>query len=213
MQNHIVRPDFSIYLAHFTTNRKACSESIENPALQFNGNSALEKLISILKSKKIFASTMPWIKSNAVCFTECPWSSLLQHTKRYSPYGLGFTKPHIYVSGGGPVFYIKEDLLKSGISTNDKIKPFLTPFIPPYSTQNHKTSSKFPTHVDFTHEREWRVPHDFTFKVDEIQFIVVAKHADIENILSQIPWKIPEDKFLSIDMYNKIEHLWPTHII
>lgn len=205
------RPDFSNYLAHFTTNRKACSQSQGNPTLGFQSLTALERLISILNGKKIIASTMPWIKADAVCFTECPWSSLLQHTNQYSPYGIGFTKPHAYVAGGGPAIYIKEDLLKA--QTWDlKVKPFLTPFIPPYGTQNHKKYSKFPKSIDYTHEREWRVPHDFTFKVEDIQFIVVAKNADIVTVLEQVKWKIPEEKFLSIEMYNKIESLWPTHI-
>jgi hypothetical protein len=166
---------------------------------------AMERLISILDSRKIIASTMPWIKANAVCFTECPWSSLLQHTKNYSAYGIGFTK------GGGPALYLKEDLLHTQ-DWDDKIKPFMTPFIPPYSTATHKKYSKFPKSIDYTHEREWRVPHDFTFKVDDIQFIVVAKNSDIEQIANKIKWKIPKEKFLSIEMYKKIENLWPTHI-
>lgn len=206
------RPDFSNFLVHFTTNRKPSSKSQDNPSSQYASMTAMERLISILNSKSITASTMPWIKANATCFTECPWSSLLQHTKNYSSYGIGFTKPHIYVSGGGPALYIKEDLLNAQ-EWDPKVKAFLTPFIPPYSTRNHKRFSKFPKHVDYTHEREWRVPHDFHFKVDDIQFIVVAKATDISVILQSISWKIPEEKFLSIDMYNKIENLWPTHIV
>jgi len=205
------RPDFSNYLAHFTTNRKTCSQSQDNPTLEFQKMNALERLISILDRKKIIASTMPWIKANAVCFTECPWSSLLQHTKNYSSYGIGFTKPHIYVAGGGPALYLKEDLLLAQ-QWDSKVKPFMTPFIPPYSTATHKKNSKFPKSIDYTHEREWRVPHDFTFNINDIQFIVVAKNSDIEYIVNKIKWKIPKEKFLSIEMYKKIESLWPTHI-
>lgn len=51
---------------------------------------------------------MPWIgKHNAVCFTECPWASLITHTHQYSSYGIGFTKNFIFSKGGGPVYYVR----------------------------------------------------------------------------------------------------------
>ena len=45
---------------------------------------------------KINASKMPWTGCRAVCFTECPWSSLIDHTEKYSSYGIGFEKSFIF---------------------------------------------------------------------------------------------------------------------
>ena len=74
------RPDFSNYLVHFTSNRAPFSSVSKIPVENFEEMNAYEKLASILESKKIYASKMPRTGANAVCFTECPWSSLLSHT-------------------------------------------------------------------------------------------------------------------------------------
>ena len=92
------RPDFSNYLAHFTSNRQPVGKAdIKNPVKDKAKGHAITRLINILNEKEIVASTMPWTKSHAVCFTECPWTSLIDHTTAYSPFGLGFSKPLIFL--------------------------------------------------------------------------------------------------------------------
>ena len=83
------RPDFSNYLAHFTKDGVLCSQAEDNPAKSFEAMSAFERLISILETQVIRASSMPWTGAHAACFTECPWSSLLGHTRQYSCFGIG----------------------------------------------------------------------------------------------------------------------------
>ena len=91
------RPDNSLYLAHFTSSRPPVGrKDKKNPALLKADGKAIDRLISILKDKKIVASTMPWTGSHAVCFTECPWSSLIEHTNAYAPFGIGFNKQFIF---------------------------------------------------------------------------------------------------------------------
>jgi hypothetical protein len=107
------RPDFSEYLAHFTKDGDPCNTDTDNPALAYRTMSAKDKLISILNDRLIQPSVMPWTHANAICFTECPWSSLVSHTKNYSSYGIGFSKAFIYGHHGGPVFYIRPDQLKN----------------------------------------------------------------------------------------------------
>ena len=69
------RPDISQFLAHFTSNK--FPKGFKDP------DSPEKRLISILEGRKIIASQMPWIgKHNAVCFTECPWASLITHTQQ-----------------------------------------------------------------------------------------------------------------------------------
>src|SRR5271166_780654 len=97
------RPDLSDFLAHFT--RDGDPHGINdpsNPVNEFNSLSASQRLEAILKSGTIKASTMPWTRRRAVCFTECPWSSLLDHANQYSSFGIGFAKPRIFAAGGGP---------------------------------------------------------------------------------------------------------------
>lgn len=114
----MARPDFSEYLGHFTANRKPFGhENPDNPCKPFEAMPAKDRLISILNAKKIKSSNMPWTGRLAVCFTECPWSSLLDHAKDYSPYGIGFNKPHVFASGGGPVYYVRADHWKSSSGT------------------------------------------------------------------------------------------------
>ncbi len=103
------RPDFSKYLAHFTS-------ALDSP--QYPACSAFDRLIKILNDKKINASSMPWTGCKAVCFTECPWPSLLDHTNKYSPYGLGFEKSFIFSRNGSPVYYVRADQYKNKIGMN-----------------------------------------------------------------------------------------------
>lgn len=85
------KPDFSNYLAHFTKDTVCVNEGnmLEDKYCKM---SAKDKLISILRERVIYMSTMPWTSSEAVCFTECPWTSFIEHSKSYSPYGVGFQK-------------------------------------------------------------------------------------------------------------------------
>lgn len=106
------RPDQSFFLAHFTKNGKNYDGS-KGPHDDVNEMSALERLISILKDRKITAFELPWTNRKAVCFTECPWGSLLRHAKSYSPYGIGFTKRLVYSRKGNPVIYANPDLFQA----------------------------------------------------------------------------------------------------
>lgn len=86
------RPDQSFFLAHFTKAGRAYDPLNHPESPTIDQMSAFERLISILQQKKIAAANLPWTNKPAVCFTECPWSSLLRHADRYSPYGIGFSK-------------------------------------------------------------------------------------------------------------------------
>jgi hypothetical protein len=129
------RPDFSKYLAHFTTERKPVSNADNNPTVSItDGKPAYQRLISILEGKKIFASNLPWTGRRAVCFTECPWSSLIDHSKVYSPYGIGFNKSFIFGVGGGPAYYVRKDHWDKQ-DWEEHIQTFVTPFWPKYRTK------------------------------------------------------------------------------
>lgn len=207
------RPDVSDYLCHFTAGRPPLIGKTveENQTNQFATMSAKEKLISILESKTIKASKLPWTGRNAVCLTECPWASLLDHAERYSPYGVGFTKPHVFAAGGGPVYYVRADHW-SKQTWDSHLKTFVTPFWPGYRPSNLKTDEHLGgSTVDYSHEREWRVPHDFRFEYHQIAFVVVATYEDMAQFPKELKDQIGRDKFLIMDIYKNIERLWPVH--
>ena len=163
---------------------------------------------------------MPWTNTRAVCFTECPWFSLLQHVNSYSSYGIGFNKKVVYNKGGNPVFYANPDIFfRDGWP--EEIKGFFTPFVPRYASKEMKKklgsvrSDKSPKSdaVDYSHEREWRILGDFSFDYDEIAFVVLKRVEDLESIPEYIRQEIGLDRFIFIDAYTAVEDLWPTHII
>jgi len=208
-----MKPDSTNYLAHFTSEGKPKSEDANNPGLAYGTMSAKEKLISILKSKKITASTMPWTSAYAVCFTECPWMSMIAHTQLYSPYGVGFKKDFVYSRNGGPVYYIRPDHFKEQMESKKfekHIWPFLTPFVPKNAPKKMKDyfGGKI---IDYTHEREWRVPHDFPFEYNNIEFVVLKDYSDMASFPQELKDAIGREKFILMENFIKIEELWPTH--
>lgn len=204
------RADFSKYLAHFTTGRKSVASDNGNPTVAItNGKTAYQRLISILEQKKIVASNLPWTGRQAVCFTECPWSSLIDHSKAYSPYGIGFSKPFIFGTGGGPAYYVRKDHWDKQ-EWEEHIQTFVTPFWPSYRTKKQKDNIKFGT-VDYSHEREWRVPHDLIFDYKHIEFIVVKKYEVMAKFPQELKDAIGREKFIIMEIYTNIEKLWPVH--
>ena len=188
------RPDQSDYLAHFT-----------------KSENAYDNIVSILQSKTLRAGIIPWAVRPATCFTECPWPSLIQHAKQYSPYGVGFTKPHVFAAGGGPVYYVRADHWKKQ-EWNSHIKTFVTPFWPEYRPASLKSQAQLGGQtIDYSHEREWRVPHDFTFELSEVAFVILKTYEDMAKFPKELKDAIGRHKFILMDIYENIEALWPMH--
>lgn len=220
------RPDFSNYVAHFTKDAMpfGAEKHPEDKAIQSAKGTAYERLISILKEKKIFASPMPWTDKSAVAFTECPWGSLLDHTRQYSPYGLGFRKDHLFEVGGGPALYLRPDLFDAQQEFQSQQKPkwkgfhpdlyaFVTPFCPNYAPKSYKSKYWGGKFVDYSHEREWRVPHDFKFDLKEVEFVIVPNYKAVAAFPEAFKDQIGREKFIMIEVYSQIERLWPVHIL
>lgn len=205
-----VRPDFSPFLVHFTKNEEPVGkQDPKDPIGDRAKKSALDRLISILSEKKIIASTMPWTNCHCVCFTECPWASLIDHTRSYSPYGIGFSKQFIFSRNGSPVYYVRADQYEKQ-EWHEHLKCFVTPFWPSYRPKSIDEKKSFKT-CDYTHEREWRVPHDFSFEYNQIEFIILDKYEDMAKFPKELKDSIGRDKFLLMDNYKIIEKLWPVH--
>lgn len=190
------RPDQSQFLAHFT-----------------KGRIPFDNLVSILSTRTIRACTLPWTNLPAVCFTECPWPSLIKHAESYSPYGIGFGKPRIFAAGGGPAYYVRADHFQKQQWENH-VKAFATPFWPDYRPETlHGIKHLGGKTVDYSHEREWRVPHDFTFEYSQVEFVVVRSYEDMARFPKPLKDAIGRNRFILVEIYQNIESLWPTHIL
>ncbi len=190
-----MRPDQSNYLAHFAS-----------------GDDAYTRLESILRDKTIRAGELPWTKRRAVCFTECPWSSLLAHANQYSPYGVGFQKPRVFAAGGAPAYYVRADHFDRQEWHQD-LYTFVTPFWPAYRPAHLKDERYLGGKtIDYAHEREWRVPHNFTFEHSQVEFVILDNYEDMARFPGDLKDAIGREKFVLMDIYRKIEELWPTHI-
>lgn len=205
------RPDFSNFLAHFTSNRKPVGHKDQNnPVKDVAKGFALNRLVNILTKKQIVASTMPWTNSHAVCFTECPWTSLIDHTNNYSPFGIGFNKQLIFSRNGAPVYYVRADQFEKQ-QWHKHLKAFVTPFWPTYRPKSLNSKKVFPN-CDYTHEREWRIPHNFDFEYEHIEFIILNTYKDMAKFPKSLKDAIGREKFILMENYKKIERLWPVHL-
>ncbi|GMQ30855.1 hypothetical protein [Algoriphagus confluentis] len=118
------RPDQSDFLAHFSSGgQPVWKNDTKSPIRDKVSLTAIQRLISILTEKKIIASTRPWIGSHAVCFTECPRGSLLDHTNNYSQLAL-YQKTGYEIVGIEKDFFIQnypEPIFENGIPCKHKI--------------------------------------------------------------------------------------------
>jgi hypothetical protein len=138
---------------------------------------ALDVLIKILRERKIIGSntasgfivgTIP-----AVCFMEAPPYSLCENIDfeyelskkhdrkpKYHGFGLMLPKTYVYRRGGRPVIYEETETAKQ--------------FLP--ATQWWRIVrfdlSDSDNMVDWTHEREWRIPNNFAFDIDQASVLV-----------------------------------------
>ena len=64
---------------------------------------------------------------------------------------------------------------------------------------------------DYTHEREWRVPHDLPFEYENIAFIVLKDYEEMAKFPQKLKDAIGREKFILMDNYKYIENLWPIH--
>ncbi|WP_257000943.1 DUF2971 domain-containing protein [Terribacillus saccharophilus] len=168
LDRYASRIDLSTYLTHLV-----------KPKVDKDGNTEMNTpkvLKNILESRKLIGSTTKsgFIvgKRRAVCFQDSPLLSVYQNVlhekknreqlgnkRRYIPTGLAFKKNMVYKAGGRPVIYEQTTVAKD--------------MLPPeewWRIVNFDLSSE--NIIDWTHEREWRVPDEFEFKLEDAILIV-----------------------------------------
>lgn len=157
------RTDISSRLTHLTKG--------DSPELAF------QTLLKILDEKTVVGSTTEtgFIVGNtaAVCLQEAPLNAiaenLLYENKlreetnckiRYSAFGLRFNKVWVYKIGGRPVIYEEKDLMKTLLPQSEHWR------IVNYDLKDRQHM------IDWTHEREWRVPGNIHFEYKDIEVLV-----------------------------------------
>lgn len=137
-----------------------------------NDDEAFENLWKILVDKKLNGSgNSGFINggTKAVCLQELPLSAIAENLRyektlddriRYSAFGIRFNKSYIYSKGGRPVIYENKEVMKKWLPEEEYWR------IVDLNLTNHDSF------VDWTHEREWRVPNELKFKYENIEVIV-----------------------------------------
>lgn len=101
---------------------------------------------------------------------------------------------------------------KGNLPFEPRLYAFMTPFMPPYAPKEYR--DKFwqkAKSIDYSHEREWRVPHDLDFELEHVEFVIVASYSDMACAPKQLKDGIGRDRWLIMDNYARIEQLWPVH--
>jgi len=200
--------DYSPLVIHFAKSGNFIRPDLvasDHPVYTHRQATALDRLLSILKSKTIHATPMPFLPRNAqaVCFTECVWDALKRFATRYSQYGIVFAKSLIHSKGGGPALYIRGDVLKIlGNNLPPEIEPFVVPFDP-------GAVLKPSVRLDWLIEREWRLPSSLSFDYHDIEHVIVGTINDASRVVSEIGGQhVPMEKMIPMEVYETIKKSW-----
>jgi hypothetical protein len=139
-------------------------------------------LLKILKDKKLIGSSTDsgFICGNkrAVCFQDAPLYSISQNVYyeqlrrendknykiRYLAFGLAFPKEYLYRKGARPVIYEKTEIAKKMLPPEEWWR---------IVRLDLSDDSNF---VDWTHEREWRLPGDLSFKLNQVTLVCIENN-------------------------------------
>lgn len=173
------RQDLSSSLVHLTRPATIAGHDL----------SSVDVLLKILRERKILGSTTEsgFIRGNrkAVCFQDAPLYSIAQNLKfekelrketntrkRYSGCGLFFSKYYLFQNGCKPVIY---DKACEGVKYLDEAELYrLVSF----------DLGNVDSMVDWSHEREWRLPDEFEFRIDWTA-VVLETHQDYLEFITK----------------------------
>lgn len=158
-------------------NRNDISSRLTHLTKGNSSEEAFKTLLKILEERTILGSTTDtgFIIGNksAVCLQEAPLNAIAENLLyekelrekagnkvRYSAFGLRFNKAWIYKKGGRPVIYEEKELMKSILPSEEYWR------IVNYDLSDDQCM------VDWTHEREWRVPGNIQFEYKNVEIIV-----------------------------------------
>lgn len=135
-----------------------------------SNDEAFERLWKILVDKKLNGGN-GYVSGDrkVVCFQDIPLNALAENLMyekalddkvRYSPFGIRFSKPFIYQKGGRPVIYENSKKMKLLLPSTEYWR------IVDFNLDNRESC------IDWSHEREWRVPDELVFDYKDVEVIV-----------------------------------------
>jgi hypothetical protein len=143
-------------------------------------SNVFEVLLKILIDQKLIGSTteMGFICGDrkAVCFQDAPLYSISQNVffeqkqiehnsdykLRYRAIGLAFSKDYLFMKGARPVVHEQTDTAKEILPPDEWWRIVRLDLSDPNSF------------VDWTHEREWRLPGDLEFELSEATLLMIT---------------------------------------
>jgi hypothetical protein len=189
------RTDLSSYVTHLTRAQ--------------DNKSLAEVLLSIVSDQKIRGSdpaeSFIHGEQRAVCFMDAPLSGICQNASfekkyacknpnariRYKSCGVMFEKSYVYSRGGRPVIYDRTADAKKYLPENEW-----------WRIVNLDLTDE-DNIIDWTHEREWRVPGAFKFDIKETTVLLPNQKVYREfiqecpsNVLSRLGGLIVLDRVL-----------------
>jgi hypothetical protein len=174
----MTRGDLSNRLIHLTS-----GESMEG---------AFQRFLSILTAGRLLASDRN-IRGGfkCVCFSEAPIAVLAQmlvgEKSRYMPFGVMLDKAWLFAKGGRPVIYQSEaeyECLPEPLR---------------YRHVRYEPGNG----VDWTWEREWRIPGDVIFRPNEVTLIVPVR--DFPDFPKEVHRTFPKEPGAIIPRFNSLE--------
>lgn len=133
---------------------------------------AFQTLWKILTEKKLIGSGNDGFiigDKQAVCFQEVPLMAMAENLwfgerlgtpPKYRAFGLRVNRGSLYLKGGRPVLYGERDRLMHQIPPDEHWRIVSMDLNKPKEI------------VDWTHEREWRYPGDFSFEWSDIEILL-----------------------------------------
>jgi hypothetical protein len=172
----------------------------------------LATLLKILADGFLLGSTDQFCLDRAICFTEMPLPETLRQKQvladanygRMSQYGIGFRKAWIFDRGGRPVIY----------------QPRAERAQLPAAMQWRHCDFELSVEIDFTWQREWRVPDDkLTFtRADDPTIVVPTQQDMVEHFVTSYYHDLMRDeKFVEFSWpvvtHESLSHATPPHEI
>lgn len=152
---------------------------------------ALDRLVKIITERKLNGSSTEsgFItgKRKAVCFQDAPIQGIVQNVlhensykaelggkTRYTYLGVAFPKAYIFQQGGRPVFYEEKETAKKILPPDEYWR------IVDFSLMDKENI------VDWTHEREWRLPADeFHFDISKA-VVLLPNRERYKNLIEKL---------------------------
>jgi hypothetical protein len=157
-------PAQSELLTHFC-GRPENRRSTPDVPPEIVGMQPWDRLDAILSEERIlgFPPFGPQSSQPMVCFSESPVDHLrhLLGERRWRPWGLVFARRFVYERDGGPVWYVRPQQFEQSYAD---LRSWMVRF--------GKPDGGF---LDWTHEREWRVPGEaLGFDADDVLAVLVG---------------------------------------